>query len=152
VGSEPDDRKLARWFQAADAYVHPARADTFPLVNLEAQACGAAVIATAVDGIPEQLVHVDPAAVLSGMIAAGATGTLTAAGHAGAMVAALDAIAECAPETRIRLSAQAAAHARLRFDRARHAREYESWLRELAARPESGSGVRGAAADRPPRG
>ena len=44
VASQPDDRKFARWYQAADVYIHPALADTFPLVVLEALACGTPVI------------------------------------------------------------------------------------------------------------
>lgn len=138
VPSDQDDRKFARWFQAADAYVHPARADTFPLVNLEAQACGAAVIATAVDGIPEQLVHASVAAVAAGRPPATATGILTPAGNAMAMAQAVEAYAAASPGTRMMVSAQAAAHARARFDRARYAGEYESWLRELVARHRSG--------------
>jgi glycosyltransferase involved in cell wall biosynthesis len=43
--------------QAADLYVHLARADTFPNTVLEALACGLPVIGTAVGGIPEQIVH-----------------------------------------------------------------------------------------------
>ncbi|BCA54460.1 glycosyl transferase group 1/2 family protein [Nitrospira sp. KM1] len=50
-----DKRKLAQYYQAADAYVHAAKADTFPHSVLEALACGLPVIATAVGGIPEQV-------------------------------------------------------------------------------------------------
>lgn len=132
--AEPDDRAFARWFQAADAYVHPARADTFPLVNLEAQACGAAVIATAVDGIPEQVVAADAAAVAAGHVAPGWTGILAAPGRPGSLAAALDAFAAAPQSARTRLGEQAAAHARARFDRTTYRREYEAWLRDLAAR------------------
>lgn len=133
--AERDDRAFARWYQAADAYVHPARADTFPLVNLEAQACGAAVIATAVDGIPEQVTPADPAEVAAGRIAPGSTAMLAAPGRPASLAAALDALATCPPEARARLGLQAAAHARTRFDRNTYRREYEAWLRDLAARP-----------------
>jgi len=47
--------EMAAYYQAADIYVHPALADTFPNVVLEALACGLPVIATAVGGIPEQV-------------------------------------------------------------------------------------------------
>lgn len=47
---------VADYYRAADVYVHAARADTFPNVILEAQACGLPVVATAVSGIPEQIV------------------------------------------------------------------------------------------------
>ena len=46
---------VARYFQAADLYVHAAHADTFPNVVIEALACGTPVVATAVGGIPEQV-------------------------------------------------------------------------------------------------
>ena len=52
-----DSRKVARYYQAADIYVHPARADTFPTTILEALACGTPVIASAVGGIPEQIIE-----------------------------------------------------------------------------------------------
>jgi glycosyltransferase involved in cell wall biosynthesis len=51
----PDEREVARHYQAADLYLHPARADTFPTTVLEALACGLPVVATAVGGIPEQI-------------------------------------------------------------------------------------------------
>lgn len=131
-----DDRAFARWFQAADAYVHPARADTFPLVNLEAQACGAAVIATAVDGIPEQVVGADAAALQRGAVTPGATGLLVRPANAAAMAVALDAFAEAPAGARSVLQEQAVRHATANFDRVRHAREYAAWLADLAARPE----------------
>jgi glycosyltransferase involved in cell wall biosynthesis len=46
---------VASYYQAADIYLHAARADNFPNVVLEAQACGTPVIATAIGGIPEQI-------------------------------------------------------------------------------------------------
>lgn len=52
-----DIRKVARYYQAADVSVHAARADTFPNVILEALSCGTPVVATAVGGIPEQIIE-----------------------------------------------------------------------------------------------
>ncbi len=46
---------VAEFFQAADIYLHAARADTFPVVNMEAMACGIPVIGTAIGGIVEQI-------------------------------------------------------------------------------------------------
>jgi glycosyltransferase involved in cell wall biosynthesis len=48
---------VARYYQAADLYVHAARADTFPNTVIEAAACGLPVVATAVGGIPEQVME-----------------------------------------------------------------------------------------------
>lgn len=50
-----DDADVAAYFQAADVYLHAARADTFPTSVIEAMASGTPVVATAVGGIPEQL-------------------------------------------------------------------------------------------------
>ncbi len=55
VPFESDPRRVAAYYQAADVYVHAARADTFPNTILEALACGLPVVATAVGGIPEQI-------------------------------------------------------------------------------------------------
>lgn len=52
---EKDVNTLAQYYQAADVYVHAAKSDTFPNTVLEALACGLPVVATAVDGIPEQI-------------------------------------------------------------------------------------------------
>ncbi len=55
IGHQTDPRTVARYYQAADVYLHSARADTFPSSILEALACGTPVVATAVGGIPEQV-------------------------------------------------------------------------------------------------
>ena len=55
VAYQHDQRTMARYYQAADVYVHAAKSDTFPNTVLEALACGLPVIATAIDGIPEQV-------------------------------------------------------------------------------------------------
>ncbi|MGF7176618.1 glycosyltransferase family 4 protein [Azospirillum doebereinerae] len=51
-----DASQLLDAYHAADLLVHPAWADSFPTVVLEAMACGLPVVATAVDGIPEQVI------------------------------------------------------------------------------------------------
>jgi glycosyltransferase involved in cell wall biosynthesis len=55
VPFQKDSEAVARYYQAADIYVHAARAETFPTGVLEAMACGIPVAATAVGGIPEQV-------------------------------------------------------------------------------------------------
>ena len=69
---QQNSKMVARYYQAADLYVHPARADTFPSTILEALACGVPVVASAVGGIPEQIVD-------------GRTGFLVPVGDAHAM-------------------------------------------------------------------
>lgn len=51
-----DAKTVAQYYQAADVYVHPAKADTFPTSVIEAEACGLPVVASAVCGIPEQVI------------------------------------------------------------------------------------------------
>lgn len=51
-----EDRKMiARFYQAADVYIHTARVETFGNTVMEALACGTPVVATGVGGIPEQV-------------------------------------------------------------------------------------------------
>ena len=120
IGSEPDDRRFAKWLQAGTAYVHPARADTSPLVVMESLACATPVIATAVGGIPE-------------LIADGETGTVVVAGNPAALALAINdmiALDSAAHDQRCRNAAESA---RIRFDSRRHARDYLEWMRELTA-------------------
>ena len=134
VAPESDARKFARWYQAADFYVHPARADTFPLVVLEALACGTPVIGSDVGGVGEQIVS---ASFTAGARAdAGrdeANGTIVAPGDPDALARAINAMIALEPTERAALAANAARTARVKFDRRRHQREYLDWIRELAA-------------------
>ncbi|MFI5310328.1 MAG: glycosyltransferase [Gemmatimonadales bacterium] len=134
VPSEPDDRKFARWYRAADAYVHPARADTFPLMVLEALACGTPVIATAVGGVPEQLVSASfiPGASPGGG-PADATGALVGAGDAEALALATEGLIALDAGARAALSTNAVRSACTRFDRRRYEGDYLEWMRNLAA-------------------
>jgi len=52
---ESDPNLVAGYYRAADVYAHAAKAETFPTVILEAMACGVAVVASSVGGIPEQV-------------------------------------------------------------------------------------------------
>jgi glycosyltransferase involved in cell wall biosynthesis len=55
VQFQSDELRMAKYYQAADLYVHAARADTFPNTILEASACGLPVVASGVGGIVEQV-------------------------------------------------------------------------------------------------
>jgi glycosyltransferase involved in cell wall biosynthesis len=63
---EDDLTTVARYYHAADVYVHAARADTFPLSVLEALACGTPTVATAVGGIVEQIVDGETGFLVAG--------------------------------------------------------------------------------------
>ena len=55
LGHQPSSDALARW----NIFVLASRQEAFPLSTLEAMAAGVPVIATAVGGIPEQIVHLE---------------------------------------------------------------------------------------------
>ncbi len=50
-----DRETMADYYRATDVYLHPARAENFPLSVLEAMACGCPVVTSNIGGIPEQL-------------------------------------------------------------------------------------------------
>jgi glycosyltransferase involved in cell wall biosynthesis len=146
VGYVRDGEEVARYYQAADLYIHAAKVDTFPNSVLEALACGIPVVATAVGGIPEQL---KPLAGLGAGTPESArhgpdeaTGILVAAGDAEDMAKSLIVLARDAI-LRQHLGANAAADAKERFDLERQARAYLAWYRQLLspARETSASGT-----------
>ena len=112
----PED--VARWLQAADLYVHPSRADTFPNGVLEALACGTPVVASRVGGIPEQVRD--------------ETGVLVEPGDPAALAAAIESLL-ADPSRRERMSAAAAEDARARFSLDRQVDAYLALYVELLA-------------------
>ena len=114
------NKRVAEFYQAADLYIHAARADTFPTSILEALACETPVVATAVGGIPEQIIDEH-------------TGRLTPAGDAEAMA---DAIASLIENDGLRraLGAKAGEVARRRFGRERMIEDYLCWFGEILTR------------------
>ena len=111
LGFVPDD-DLARYYQAADAFVLPTRElEGFGLVTAEALACGTPVLGTRVGATPELLEPLDPALVLG-------------EGGAEAMAAELAAFLE-------RQRRDPAAAARLREASRRHAASCYGWPRAV---------------------
>jgi len=120
VPYEKNPESVARYYQAADVYVHAARVDTFPNTVLEALACGVPVVATAVGGIPEQVPN-------------GESGFLVPPGDAEGMAARIvDLLTH--DELRGQMGANAAELARAHFDLDRQADTYVDWYRAILGR------------------
>jgi glycosyltransferase involved in cell wall biosynthesis len=113
VAFKDDPQAVARYYQAADVYVHAARVDTFPLTVLEALACGTPVVATGVGGIPEQVED-------------GVTGFLVPCGDEIALAERVEQLLGNDALIR-RMSVCAAAVACQRFDLNSQALEYLEW-------------------------
>ncbi len=134
-----DAKNTARYYRAADVYVHAARADTFPTTVLEAMACGIPVAATAVGGIPEQiraLRGLGNRAQAVGWDEYGldiATGMLVPPSDPEAMAAGIEQLL-LDDGLRERLGANAAQRARACFDLGRHAGEYLAWYQDILER------------------
>ncbi len=116
IPAQRNPADVARYLHAADIYLHPARADTFPSSVLEALACGIPVVATCVGGIPEQIED-------------SRTGFLVAAGDEQAMAARTVLLLQDA-ELRRAMGDQAAAHARRSFSLDRQVDTYLDWYRQ----------------------
>ncbi len=119
VPYQKEPETVACYYQAADVYIHAARADTFPNTVLEALACGIPVVATAVGGIPEQIEN-------------GITGFLVQPLNAKAMATRIIQLIED-EEIRQRMGVQAAISAKKRFDLERQANDYLEWYEEIVS-------------------
>ena len=132
----PAGAATAAYYRAADLYVHAARADNFPNVVIEALACGTPAVATAIGGIPEQIRSAGgPGADNSAGIFGSdqATGVLTPPGDALAMAAAIDNLCDDR-SLLLRLGANAAQDAAMRFDLQKQADIYLEWFCDIRAR------------------
>ena len=112
-GYRKSSREIALFYQAADLYVHAARAEAFGLVLVEAMACGLPVVATAVGGIPE---------VVDDQV----TGYLVPQGDSTQMAARILTLLSD-PSRRLRMGANGQAKATQRYDRERHFSDYLDW-------------------------
>lgn len=128
VPYQTDPRAIAKYYQAADLYMHAARADTFPTAILEALACGTPVVATRIGGIPEQIRSADVGALSFGSSESfrDATGVLVPPGDARRMADAVVALL-ANDASRRRLGDNAAQDARARFDFERQVETYLAW-------------------------
>jgi len=133
ISFESDPVKVARYYQAADLYLHAAGADTFPLSILEALACGTPVIATAVGGIPEQVKSLrgdDQAGRWPEHPEQDATGMLVARGDSASMADAANMLLDN-DYLRKQIARNAAQSARSRFDIEHQCDSYLNWYEEI---------------------
>jgi glycosyltransferase involved in cell wall biosynthesis len=129
VSYQKDPETVARYYQAADIYIHAARVDTFPNTVLEALACGTPIVATAVGGIPEQVKSLWPPTsgrAWDAYAVNEATGLLVPQGDAEGMAKSIECLLTD-EGLRLRLGENAARDARERFDLHRQARDYLEW-------------------------
>jgi glycosyltransferase involved in cell wall biosynthesis len=114
VPYQKDPKVVALYYQSADVYIHAAPEDNFPNTILESLACGTPVVATAVGGIPEQIID-------------GENGFLVPAGDSRAMATQIEQILSD-DDLRHRISKSAADSARRLFDLERAADNYLKWF------------------------
>lgn len=133
VPFQADPQRVAMYYQAADLYLHAARADTFPNTVLEALACGTPVVATAVGGIPEQVKGLAGFTRGTQFALSEATGVLVGPGDAEAMAMAALAIVTN-HDLRRTLGEQAAVDAKRRFNLERQIEEYLAWFAAIGGR------------------
>jgi len=121
VAFQPDRQVTAKFYQAADIYIHAAKSETFPNTIIEALSCGIPVVATAVDGIPEQVEE-------------DRTGFLVPGGDADAM--AMRVVQLLSDDIRCGTMGAAAAESALRlFGVQKQVDAYLDWYEEMRARP-----------------
>jgi len=116
VGYVSDPAVMRLYYSAADVYLHAARAEAFGKTVTEAMACGTPVIATAVGGIPDQVID-------------GRVGFLTAPGSGAEMAARLQELLADAG-LRLRLGTEAAERGR-HFGLERQVRAFLAWYEEI---------------------
>ncbi len=112
-----DAEKVALHYQAADVYVHAARAENLPLTIIEAMACGIPVVASDVGGIGE-------------LVLDGQTGSLVPAGDTAALASAVSTLLADA-DRREAFGRTGTERVRAGFTLTRQADAYLDWYAEL---------------------
>ena len=142
-----DLEEVAQYYQAADLYLHAAKAENLPTTILEALATGLPVVATAVGGIPEEIHSLAGApGGWQGTTTevATATGVLVEPGDAIGMGSAAAMLLDRS-DVRAALSANAIRDVAGRFDLGRQVDATIAWYRDViddwqAGRPTAGAG------------
>lgn len=116
TGYLDDPEQIVLYYQAANVLLHAANAENFPCVILEALACGTPIIATAVGGIPEQIVEES-------------TGFLVPRGDSDVMAGRLAQLIDH-PDQCEKMGLAAALHAQQNFSLERQVANYLQWFEE----------------------
>ena len=117
LGFEPDQQRMSLYYQASDLYIHAAHGEAFGKTITEAMACGLPVIATAVDGIPEQIVD-------------GVTGFLVPPYNPEQLSNAIELLL-ANEQLRKSMAESAETHARNRFGLERQVADFLIWYEEI---------------------
>jgi glycosyltransferase involved in cell wall biosynthesis len=138
VPFQSDPAVMAQYYQAADIYLHAARAESWGLAITEALASGTPVVATAVGGIPEQVKSLveclsDTSVPLPAHGPERATGILVSPGDRDALTRALDTLL-ADDALRAQIGRNAADDAAERFELRGQAQAYLAWYAALLAR------------------
>ncbi len=112
-----DRAVVAKYFQAADIYVHATKTESWGLSITEAMACGLPAVATNVGGIPDQVLD-------------GVNGFLAASGSANALADRLLFLMEN-PDVRAKMGMTAQEMAARLFNRGRMTKQYLDWYEEV---------------------
>jgi glycosyltransferase involved in cell wall biosynthesis len=135
VPHQRDRTKVAQYYQAADVYLHAARADTFPNSILEALACGVPVVATSVGGIPEQIEQ-------------GKTGFLVPSGDASGIAERVISLL-VQDSLRAHCGQEARQTAQTRFNLDNQVNAYLEWYEEILRSWKAGAGEHSETASHP---
>jgi glycosyltransferase involved in cell wall biosynthesis len=130
---ERDVARVADYYRAADVYLHPARADTFPTAVLESLACGIPVVSTDVGGIPEQVSTIWPTANAAASPGDVATGILVSPEDLHGPGRAIELLLKDR-DLRRRLGENGARSATSQFTIGLQVERYLSWYREILDR------------------
>lgn len=126
---------LAKYYRAADIYVHAARIESFGNTLLEARACGLPAVAMAVGGIPEHVKALACDHTADGVRVyerGEATGLLTPAGDGDALARGILFLFDH-PDVRRELGENAIRDVDLRFRVSLQADRFLAWYREILA-------------------
>lgn len=133
VPFQSDSALLARYYRAADVYLHAARVESFGNVLLEARASGIAIVATSVGGIPEQVRALNCEWAPDGLACHNidhATGVLVRAADPLALAGAVRMLLED-PRMREGIAANGLRQVQAEFTATLQAERFLSWYREI---------------------